>query len=373
MDIKEDKHFQDFLDSKHYKPKSEESILRRLTLYCQHTHKTPTQLIEEAEIEEDQRIRMKNRIIKKQLKNFLDHLYNGNYSFNYIKSIMGTVRGFYREYDVELPKQIIRVHNQSQKFTTDDIIQHEHIKKALEIADTKWKAIILTMASSGMGSGELRSLTIDDLKKGLSDIGVKQSSSIGEIKELVEENPDHIITWKIARIKTGYPYFCFSSPETLSFIVKYLSDKYVPGQEYLFGNRSGKRLLPGVMTYNFGKINDQAGFGYVDGKRFFHSHGLRSFFASTLYRAGLPQLTIDFFLAHKINPVTEAYFKADIGALKQEYVKVLPELSFIEPVETRVITDDLLRGFEEREQAREREMLEMRRLIDDIRRDRELP
>ena len=59
--------------------------------------------------------------------------------------------------------------------------------------------------------------------------------------------------------------------------------------------------------------------------------------------------------------------------LKQEYVKVLPELSFIEPVETRVITDDLLRGFEEREQAREREMLEMRRLIDDIRRDRELP
>lgn len=371
MDIKEDKHFQDFLDTKHYKPKSEESILRRLTLYCQHTHKTPTQLIEEAEIEEDQRTRMKNRIIKKQLKNFLDHLYQGNYSFNYIKSIMGTVREFYREYDIELPKQIIRVHNQSQKFTTDDIIQKEHIKKALEIADTKWKAIILTMASSGMGSGELRSLTIEDLRKGLSDIGVKQSTSIGEIKELVEENPDHIITWKIARIKTGYPYFCFSSPEALSFIVKYLSDKYVPGQEYLFGNRSGKRLLPGVMTYNFGKINDQACFGYVDGKRFFHSHGLRSFFASTLYRAGLPQLTIDFFLAHKINPVTEAYFKADIGALKQEYVKVLPELSFIEPVETRVITDDLLVELErKREQDRE-QMRKMQRQIDMLKAQRQ--
>lgn len=55
MDIKEDKHFQDFLKAKNYRKTSEVAAYQRLNKYCTYLNKTLTQIIEEAEEEEDQR------------------------------------------------------------------------------------------------------------------------------------------------------------------------------------------------------------------------------------------------------------------------------------------------------------------------------
>ena len=106
----------------------------------------------------------------------------------------------------------------------------------------------------------------------------------------------------------------------------------------------------------------------MDGKRFFHSHGLRSFFASVLYKSGLPQLTIDFFLGYQIDKVTEAYFKADIKSLKSEYLKVLSEITFIEEVETRIVTDEWRAKMEEKHEKDKKEMEWLKREIEHLKR-----
>ena len=53
---------------------TKEQYISRIFKYCICFDKTPSELIEEAEDEEEKKIRMKNRHIKKYLNDFLHHL-----------------------------------------------------------------------------------------------------------------------------------------------------------------------------------------------------------------------------------------------------------------------------------------------------------
>ncbi|NMC67325.1 MAG: hypothetical protein GYA61_03770 [Spirochaetales bacterium] len=70
---------------------------------------------------------------------------------------------------------------------------------------------------------------------------------------------------------------------------------------------------------------------------FFTSHMLRKLFTTTLYKAKVDELPINWMLGHKINPITESYFKADIKSLKQHYLKALNELS-LEKIKVKTVT-----------------------------------
>jgi len=63
-----DKHSLEFLNSRQITESTKAQYLQRMSKYCTFLNKTPTELIEEAE---DQRVRMKNRQIKKYLNDFL--------------------------------------------------------------------------------------------------------------------------------------------------------------------------------------------------------------------------------------------------------------------------------------------------------------
>ena len=66
----------------------------------------------------------------------------------------------------------------------------------------------------------------------------------------------------------------------------------------------------------------------------------------------MPELTTHWLLGHRVDPVTEAYFKADINSIKEQYKTVVEDLS-IENVVLREVTtegyDKLLKKIEELE------------------------
>jgi len=78
------------------------------------------------------------------------------------------VRQWFIENDIELTqKQLkrLRLRLPKGKAQTDELtITHEVIRKLLQHADTKMRALILVLASSGMRVGEVLSITIDDLE-----------------------------------------------------------------------------------------------------------------------------------------------------------------------------------------------------------------
>jgi len=98
---------------------------------------------------------------------------------------------------------------------------------------------------------------------------------------------------------------------------------------------------------------------------FLRSHSLRKYFATTLYKKGIPQLSIDFLLAHKIDAVTSAYFKADIESLKNQYITCIEELS-IEDYEVHVLETS---EYKEIKSLR-KELNEMKAIMDNEREDK---
>ncbi len=306
----------------------------------------PSYLIEEAEIEEDKRIRQKNRKIKKYFNEYISYLTEQNHTNNHIKAYVTSVKTFYREFEIEVPP--IRIGNTSEKklITSKDVVGKDDILKVLEHCNIKYKAIILLMSSSGMGRSEVINLKYKDFLNAIADYfkpHENEQFNIYLIAEKLGENINDIIgTWQIRRFKTNMEYITFNSPESTQSIIYYLLYRFkenkpiVSLDDPLFEARGNKMSFPGFLEY-FSRLNDKCDFGYVGTHRFFTSHKLRKYFASTLNSNNVPQLTIDWFLGHSIAAVTDAYFKPDIDSLKEQYKRVVEELS-IEKVITREIT-----------------------------------
>ncbi|WP_414469816.1 hypothetical protein [Methanobacterium sp. ACI-7] len=61
-DIKEDHHVIDFLTTRRLRESTTKEYLLRINAYCNYLNKNPTEIIEEAEEQEDSNIRMKKGI-----------------------------------------------------------------------------------------------------------------------------------------------------------------------------------------------------------------------------------------------------------------------------------------------------------------------
>ena len=82
---------------------------------------------------------------------------------------MVTIRSFYSEFEIGLPKSRIKQGNTKRIITADDIVGKEHILKVLEHCNIKYKAIILLMSSGGMGRAEIIHLKYQDFLNAISD------------------------------------------------------------------------------------------------------------------------------------------------------------------------------------------------------------
>lgn len=343
MKIVDDPHIKDFMDARNLRESTKRTYLAMLKLYFDFLNKTPTELIEEAEKEEDKRIKMKNRKIRRYLIDFIGFLKSENKSSSYIKNVIMVIRTFYAEFDIELPRLRSKMRINEEYKSLDEIVIKEDIEKILKYCNTKYKAIILLMSSSGMGFSEIRHLQYKDFINSL-EIDIDDPFALPILTKKVQKNQNLVGTWRIRRYKTGMPYITFSTHESLLAICDYLLERESDNKgirdedDWLFESRGKQLNKTGFMQY-FARLNDKAGFGFSGRQRFFRSHALRKYFASVLYKKGLPQLTIDWMLGHKVDKVTEAYFKADIEALKKEYMKVVKDLS-IETVKIKKIATE---------------------------------
>jgi hypothetical protein len=93
--ISSDENLNNFFIRRDLGHSTKKTYLIRIGKYCEFTQMTPTELILEAEAEEDQRKRMQNRKINNHLEDFKKHLRDMGKSYNTIKSYMAIVIGFY--------------------------------------------------------------------------------------------------------------------------------------------------------------------------------------------------------------------------------------------------------------------------------------
>ena len=380
--IENDLCVKDFIRSRRLRESTKKEYLIRINQYCVFTGKTPSELIDEAEKEQDQGIKSRKRKIKSYILDYVEEFKNNNKSRNTIRSHIETIFGFYRAFDIDTPNlRNIISHNQDNP-SFEELPELNHIKQSIKACSIRDRAIILLHFTSGMGASEVRNLTCKDFVTAIDEyleLNSIDKENMFKVAVNLKDKENVIGTWKIRRYKTSMPYITFNSPESTQAIVDYIFYRYKMNKpiknsdDFLFTTKDNAKITSGSHQKIFMRLNDRVGFGHrTEKRRFFTSHMLRKLFTTSLYKAGVDKLAIDWMLGHKINPVTEAYFKTNKEDLKKNYIKALHLLTLekvkiqrIESDEVKDIVRDLDKKDEEIKKLREENAM-TRKIVKDF-------
>jgi hypothetical protein len=276
-------------------------------------------LIKEADIEEENGLREKDRKIKERLENYRNYKIRDNSAQRTVKKYFEVVKTFYRHHEIVIPylPKIQLKKDYHERY--EDIPKIEHLKKAVESTDSLLeKAIILFMSSSGTARNETLHLKISDFIHATREYHSR--SDIESILNELTKEKNIIPLFELVRIKTDYHYYTCCSNESTDMIVKYLKTrKNLKLESKLFDinrNRFNKFFM---------RINTSNEWGQVGYYGFFRSHGLRKFHATTIEDKSLA----DALQGRKRDSITESYYKQNPKRIKERYLEVLPKLTIL--------------------------------------------
>lgn len=351
-DVLKDKEVIAFFHSRRIRERTETRYAQSIAAYSTFCGKSPSELIEEAESEEEERIRMKNRHIRKYFYNFHHYVrHDLGKSQNTIRNHFTVIRGFYRFSDIELPHLIVTSKTDYNRTKRQEGIKKDDIRKALKMCTLRYQAIILLMSSSGMAGVDVRNLTYGDFLDSIEEYLDHPVEDIHEVAAILKNKKNVVPTWKKNRIKTGIYFITFSSPESVTAILTYLLDREkqnnpITGRKhYLFGYQS-EPMNRDTFTKYFTRLNDKCGFGIVGNYRYLTSHTLRAYFGTIMHQNEIAVYDYKKMMGKTIPPDMEPYVKPDEEHLKQQYMKALNALS-MDRIKIKTVTskeyDQLLR------------------------------
>ncbi len=305
-----------------------------IKLYTESQGKTLTELIQEAEAEEENGVRLKNRTLKKRLIHFRNYLINDkNYSKLTIEKTVSLVKTIYSHYEIEIPKIPVFNNKPAKEYPPiyyDDLPTKELIQEAIRLSNPLMESIILFICSSGCAKAETLSLTIQDFITATREW--HNSTNIYEVLNELKTQDNVVPIFKLKRRKVNKYYYTFCSPEAVTAIVSYLNsrtDKLTP-ESPLF------KISDNYFNKKFIELNNLLGnvkkgcFGLIRG------HMLRKFHASNLQRGenGLTIEEIDSLQGRTKKQVHDSYFFDDPQELRKKYLANIDKVLIFSDVVT---------------------------------------
>ena len=376
-DIWHDKLAKDWLLS--YAEGGRDGYLSPLMLFCNLADKLPTELIEEAEQDIREGKLLRERRYFDYFIRFEQKLKGEGYAS--VKGYITSVKAFYQFYEImDLPKTKYRAANASEGVEENNNIRvtKEDIKDMLNVCRyLRDEAIILTIASSGLGGAEVRALTINDFLKGYN-----------------EETITKLDYRK--RIKTNKHFITFISPETTEKVLEYLEkerkfkvwDVNAKGEKSLnikelkkyktqplfaetkrvaIKKDEGIGLSKGGLIRIFKDISRRLDRVIINEDRTqknliyneLRAHNIRKFFNTSMKNAGAPEFAVEFMMGHKVDSTKAAYYLRNDAELEGIYLKFMPAIT-IQPTETHVIQSEEYKELKEENKALREELEAMK-------------
>lgn len=292
--------------------------------YTSYHHETLTNLITEAEQDEENIPKQSKRKIKQRLIQYRLYLQEERkFSQNTIKMYLAMISKVYRHFDITIPQlPPIKV---IQTETFEDIPTHEEIQKAIFHSRTKNKALITFIASTGLRRSDVAKLTIRDYMEATKEYHNNYHNVLNFVKEL-RSRKFIVPTWNITDKKTMINHITFSSHESSVYINQLLLERLM--KEELSPDSSLFDVKADSISKNFRNLNTKLGMGWKEHRRHFHPHALRKFFATTLTGNDVDFLSTEFLLGHSLSQVQSSYYFANPDKLKQKYIRVMDKLTF---------------------------------------------
>jgi integrase len=266
-------------------------------------------------------------------KNYLDE----KYAPGTVNNHLSTLKSFYNAYDIHLIS--IRPHKGDtvQDKNVSRLIKKGEIKKMIDVAITRDRAIIYLMCLTGMAQNEVRNLSI---RKFMKHAGEAINKEIKTIEELFEHEDDilkEIIIMEIVRKKVNYRHHVLIPPEASQQIIIYLKERYYNRNinrritdlnGTIFVTNKGTQMSRTSISSEIRRVGFLAGFTKEFGAYcFWRPHAFRKYFISTIIRNTGDILLADYLVGHTINQVTRAYWIMQPEELKEKYLKVYEHLS----------------------------------------------
>ena len=133
-------------------------------LYEEITGKTIDELITEADLEEENGIRWKNRKIKNHLVEYRNYLY-ANKSEGTAKRYFAAIKTIYTHFEIELhslPSFNSKQIDKTYKMDYEDLLTKEQLIDAYYEANNLFKCLITFGISSGLSKIDMLNLTVED-------------------------------------------------------------------------------------------------------------------------------------------------------------------------------------------------------------------
>ena len=311
---------EDFMKVRNIQPQTIYNYRQSIKNYTNSQGLSLKQLLDEAEREEEERIRLKNRTLKKRLISHRNYLINEKgCSSSTIQKQMGQLKTIYHHFEIEiphLPKFNDRNVKQTEEIYYDDLPTKDIIKEAIRVSNPLMTAIILFICSSGCARKEVTNLTIQDFITATDEY--HSSTDIHDVITELKKQEDIVPIFKLKRQKTNKYYYTFCSPEAVTSILSYLETRTdnMTNESQLF------KVHIAYLTRKFTELNETIG-GYKKGVYgLIRPHMFRKFHASNLARGenGLTVEEIDSLQGRSKNKTHNSYFLDDPKELRKKYI-----------------------------------------------------
>lgn len=299
-------------------------------------------LIEEALLEQKNKVPYHELKVYDRLVDFRNFLVKEKYALNTIIHYFATIKSAYNKCRVEIPRLPTLNTKRAKKYDViefEQLLTKDEIVEALSYLSLKAKARVMAMVTGGLSNEECSVLTtrqfIDDLYP-----YHQQNDDILALDFLAKS--DNIV-WvtKIIRQKTKKPYYAVMNPEAVSIIAqsklkeKNLNPKLLPSNKIYF-NHTCKH------------VNDQLGFGTAGAYCRFRPHMMRKFHATAIsgavldYEEQLEIREIDELQGRGKTPTQATYMKTNKLKQKLLYCKVMNNVSLFNQYDYELVDDDVV-------------------------------
>ena len=316
----EDPEFINFCKEKNIAPSTTtKKYKNHLKNYTNFHKMTLRELIDEADEEEENHIRMKRRKIRQRLIDFRTWmLIDKKFAGSTIKGNIISVKSFYKHHGIETPSlpNVVLNDSPNEHIEFEDLPTIDTIRTAMESTKKQnHKALILFAACTGSARKELVNFSFQQFLDGVAPFCHNPKNAQDVIDELDGkcEEQEIIPVFKMKRSKTDYMYYTPVTPECLQVMINYLKSEGL-------GLKPEDRFFQlggwGVSSV-FEQTNDKFNWGKRGSFRFFSSHRVRKFHASVIEDTDFA----NYIQGRKPNVIKETYFKKDVNRVREEYKK----------------------------------------------------
>ena len=268
--------------------------------------------------------------------NYKYYLDNSNYSDStkYLK--LKVIVSFCRAYKLEIPeirqkRAICEAKNYERPITKEELLL------MLNTSPLREQAFLSLQATTGMGSKEVRTLTVWDI---LQSINKECNTHYNTISE-IQQNKDNILKHKcfefnIVREKVNYRYITYTTQEGMTRLLRYIEYRYNHNNgklrlkddvdEFIFITNKGEPMEQRTVTAMYRIMGERAGFKTKPHQyRFWRSHNIRKYFYNVVEECVGSEYA-DEWLGHVPSAVTRAYARREYR-MRNAYITCIPYLS----------------------------------------------